>query len=60
MFREYEIINEIGNIYIGSGHQEHKVVFDEVFDTPRITLGYDVLFESDLTEVYDNIGLIPL
>ena len=60
LFREYEIVNEVGNIYIGSGHQEHKVVFDEPFDTPRITLGYDVMFESDLTDVSDNMGLIPL
>jgi hypothetical protein len=59
VFRDYEVVNEIGNIYIGEGNKEHMVVIDEDFDTPRITIGYDILLESDLTEVRDNMGLIP-
>lgn len=38
-----EIINEIGNIYIGPCNLKHKVVIDKPFKGNRITLGFDVM-----------------
>lgn len=44
-FREWEIENKIGQIYIGPGGGEddyhHKVVVDEPYDDYRITIGFD-------------------
>ena len=42
VFEGYKIKNQIGRIYIGPGDRHHKVRVDEEFDTPRITLGFDV------------------
>ena len=58
VFSDYEIKNEIGNIYIGPGDREHKVIVDENFDTPRITLGFDVSLETE--DLNDTISLIPI
>ena len=41
-FWDYTIVNEVGNIYIGPGHRQHKVCVNEDFDSPRITLGFDI------------------
>lgn len=62
VFNDYEIENQVGNIYIGPGYREHKVVVDEDFDTPRITLGFDIYLnnpneEEDLNEMF---SLIPI
>jgi len=57
---EFEIKNEIGNIYIGPGHIQHKVFIDEDFDTPRITLGFDVVDEKIMKERFGFSSLIPL
>ena len=43
VFEEYEIKNEIGNIYFGSGFKPHKVRNDTQFDGIRMTIGFDVL-----------------
>ena len=58
VFSDYEIKNEIGNIYIGPGDREHKVVVDENFNSPRITLGFDISLESE--DINDTISLIPI
>ena len=58
VFSDYEIKNEVGNIYIGPGDREHKVIVDENFDTPRITLGFDVSLETE--DLNDTISLIPI
>lgn len=42
LFEQYEIENQVGNIYIGPGYRNHKVQALENFSTPRITLGFDV------------------
>ena len=56
-FREYEVVNEIGNIYIGPCYREHKVNVLEPYEGERITLGYDV---SRMANRDDNISLIPI
>jgi len=50
-----EINNEVGNIYLGEGYKKHKVVVQESFDTPRITLGFDVL-----NNPLKNCAVIPV
>ena len=58
VFDTYEIKNEIGNIYIGPGHNPHTVVVDHHFDAPRITIGFDVT--DILAEAPLNTSLIPI
>jgi hypothetical protein len=58
-FEEYEIRNQIGDIYIGPGYRKHRVVVDEEFDTPRITIGFDVLTEDQIG-LNNNLGMVPL
>jgi hypothetical protein len=42
VFKNFEIKNKTGNVYIGPGNLEHKVKIDKKFITPRITIGFDV------------------
>ena len=65
VFREYEIVNQVGNIYIGPGDREHKVVVDKDYSTPRITLGFDVMVKDEdesfrLVNPHDMFSLIPI
>ena len=57
VFEGYEIDNEVGNVYIGPGNTYHRVEVLEDYDTPRITLGFDLL--TDPTQCASNIGMIP-
>ena len=57
VFEGYEIDNEVGNVYIGPGNTYHRVEVLEDYDTPRITLGFDLL--TDPTQCSSNIGMIP-
>jgi|SRR6056300_609528 len=59
VFDDYEIKNEIGNIYIGPGNLYHKVIVDETFDEPRITLGFDVK-TADYRIEKDMVSFIPV
>lgn len=58
MFEGYEIKNEIGNIYIGPGYRQHKVEVIEEFNTPRMTLGFDVHDEPALP--FEQFSLVPI
>jgi len=48
IFEDYEIKNEDGNIYIGLGNKKHKVEVLQNYDTPRITIGFDVTENNDI------------
>jgi len=56
-FKEFQITNEIGNIYIGHGHRPHRVVVTEPYEGERITLGFDIATEEFQTE---SMSFIPL
>jgi hypothetical protein len=58
VFEGYEIINELGNVYIGPGYRKHKVVVLEPFYSPRITLGFDI--ETNPGPSHKLFSLIPL
>ena len=58
VFETYRIKNELGNIYIGPGHRMHKVEVIHPFDTPRITLGFDITDEPDFP--FDHFSLMPI
>ena len=57
VFEDREIKNEIGNVYIGPGNRYHEVKVIEEYDTPRITIGFDLTLTP--TTASANIGLIP-
>jgi len=57
---DYEIVNEPGNIYVGPGLREHRVVADEPFHGKRITLGYDVTNEGNSIDLDSAISFIPI
>ena len=57
VFENYEIKNEIGNVYIGPGNRHHEVQVLEPYDTPRITLGFDITHYAH--KVNANIGMMP-
>ena len=54
IFSDFEIDNKVGNIYIGHGNAEHKVVCDDV-SQPRITIGFDILFEDEYRAVNKGV-----
>ena len=56
----YNIENVVGNIYFGPGWERmHRVVVNEDYDdSPRITLGFDILTEPTLPDA--QFSLIPL
>lgn len=58
VFREYTITNEVGNIYFGPGHREHKVEILEPFEGNRITLGFDVEYRPAPSNTL--LSLIPV
>lgn len=43
---DYEVINEIGNIYIGPGYRFHKVVNTDAYQGTRITIGWDITYKD--------------
>jgi len=59
LFEEYEIENEVGNIYIGPGYKKHKVFVEQHYTEPRITLGFDVCVQSKNTPD-EILSLIPI
>jgi hypothetical protein len=71
VFRGYEINNKVGQLYIGRCELdgvllEHKVQVLENFNTPRITIGFDVIdveCMKKLTALYGtniNLSFVPI
>ena len=65
LFESYEILNEIGNVYIAPSGQMHKVMVLERFSTPRITIAFDVFNEDNIAQMYKenkhvNLSVMPL
>ena len=58
IFEDYEILNEDGNIYIGLGYKKHMVKVLENYDTPRITLGFDVT--ESKSDIFDMNSFFPI
>lgn len=61
-FGDWNIENEVGNIYFGRGNIRHRVVNNSKYSGKRITIGFDVMPEScyDLNMPTKNYGSIPL
>ena len=57
-FGHYSIENKIGQIYIGPGNRQHRVILRKPYTTPRITLGFDVLDSCD--NPWQQFSLIPI
>ena len=63
VFDEWEIDNEVGNIYCGLGKWMHHVENKGYYSEPRVTIGYDVVF-GDMqwdghTEGYQSLPWHP-
>ena len=56
----YKVDNKVGNIYIGPGNRRHKVVVNEEYSGPRITIGYDVQVFREGSRPQGNLSLLPL
>jgi len=57
--KKYEIKNEVGNIYFGPGwNRMHRVVVNEEYQGPRITLGFDIITQPTVPD--DQFSVIPL
>ena len=56
LFENYEIVNEIGKLYIGEPFLKHKVEITENFTLPRITVAFDVLTEDNLKNLKKEAG----
>ena len=66
VFENFEVDNEVGKLYIGQPNMLHKVEVIEDFDSPRITIAFDVLNLDNYKELRDmfsnniNLGHIPI
>ena len=59
-FRGYSVKNKIGNIYIGPGNREHRVLIDTPYQGSRITLGYDIATTKTLKiESRKSLDMVP-
>ena len=61
-FKNYDIENKIGNIYLGKPGEEygHQVVVREPYEGYRITLGFDVIDSFSEPSLKPNLSLIPI
>ena len=59
LFEDINILNEVGNVYIGRGNRKHSVQLnsDQLFEEKRITIGFDL--DINVSRISNNIGLIP-
>ena len=56
IFEKYEVVNEVGKLYIGEPYVRHKVEVLENFNRPRITIAFDVLTQYDLNKTIKEVG----
>jgi len=66
-FDDFSIKNEVGKLYIGEPHVQHRVQVVKPFSTPRLTVAFDVINEDEWRKAYTkngkvdvNIGYIPV
>jgi hypothetical protein len=60
VFTNYEVVNKVGKVYIGQSYVPHKVVALSDFESPRITLGFDIFDITAMNKMYTNYGAIDV
>jgi hypothetical protein len=66
VFRNFEVVNKVGLLYIGDVGKEHCVEVLEPYTDPRITIAFDVFTEKNMKELINkfgsdiNLSLIPI
>lgn len=65
LFEGFEIVNEVGNVYLGPSMVQHKVQVLEPFQTPRITIAYDVFDAANIEQMRRegksmNLSVLPI
>lgn len=56
-FRDWKIENKQGQIYIGPGDAEHRVIA-QPYDGLRITIGFDCSFKENSD--FSNLSMVPV
>ena len=56
VFQDFEVVNEIGKLYIGQPYIQHKVIILKDYNKPRITIGFDILNEMNYFELNKKFG----
>ena len=56
VFESYTIKNEVGKIYIGPSDRPHKVVVHEPYDTPRLTIAFNVIDSGVISKASEKYG----
>lgn len=60
-FKDYSIVNKIGQIYIGPSGKLHRVVAKDSFSDNRITIAFNVIHLENMKKItVTNLGYIPL
>ena len=49
-FEKWKVHNKIGQIYIGEGGHQHRVIVNEPYEGYRITIGLDIWKNLDFYE----------
>ena len=60
IFSKYTIKNKIGNVYIGPGRSYHKVVNKKPYNDHRLTIGFDVVDEKTIKQIYKKYGEVDI
>jgi len=61
VFKDYEILNKPGQIYLGPGYRQHMVEAITPFQGVRTTIGFDIITAPAIgSQPYMNMGLMPL
>lgn len=55
-FQTFSVKNEVGKIYVGHSHQQHAVVVHTPYDTPRLTIAFDVVDAETMIDITNRYG----
>lgn len=58
VFDDWEVVNEVGNIYVGLGNLLHGVKNTGKYSEPRITIAYDVIYSPEVLD-FESMGKPP-
>lgn len=56
VFEDFEVDNEVGKLYIGKPYLQHKVIVEKEFESPRITIAFDVINLDNYRELREKFG----
>jgi len=66
VFGNYEVVNKVGQLYIGKPEKQHKVIINQPYHGYRITIAFDIYDQRHIDETMQihgddaNLGMFPL